>query len=49
MSSNVHSLELGRASMRADVGQPHRAEVETAFRTIILGRSSRFLPGCNYF
>ena len=35
MSSNVHALELGRASKRVDVGRPDRADVEAAFRTII--------------
>jgi GTP cyclohydrolase IA len=35
MSSNVHALELGRAPKRVDVGRPDRADVETAFRTII--------------
>jgi GTP cyclohydrolase IA len=35
MSSNVHALELGRASKRVEVGRPDRAAVETAFRTII--------------
>jgi GTP cyclohydrolase IA len=34
MSSNVHALELGRASKRV-VGRPDRADVEAAFRTII--------------
>ena len=35
MNSNVHALELGRAPKRVDVGRPDRADVETAFRTII--------------
>jgi GTP cyclohydrolase I len=35
MNSNVHALELGRASKRVDVGRPDRADVEAAFRTII--------------
>ena len=33
--SNVHALELGRASKCIDVGRPDRADVEAAFRTII--------------
>ena len=35
MNSNVHALELGRASKRVDVGRPDRADAEAAFRTII--------------
>ena len=35
MSSNVHALELGRASKHVDSGRPDRADVEKAFRTII--------------
>lgn len=35
MSSNVHALELGKASKRVDVGLPAEADVEEAFRTII--------------
>jgi GTP cyclohydrolase IA len=35
MNSNVHALELGRASKRIDVGRPDRVDVEAAFRTII--------------
>ena len=35
MSSNVHALELRKASKRVDVGRPDRAGVEAAFSTII--------------
>ena len=41
MSSNVHALELGRASKSVDFGVPDRAEVEMAFRTITKRACSR--------
>jgi GTP cyclohydrolase IA len=35
MKSNVHRLEIGRASTHVEAGRPDRADVEAAFRTII--------------